>query len=56
MDFRDTSEEDLEVIVVEYDITSHKEGDTTLAGLDINIKHTPLQTLAGHYSKRQGEE
>ena len=26
---RNTSEEDLVVIVVEHDITSHKEGDTT---------------------------
>ena len=30
MDSRTTSEEDLVVIVVEHDITSHKEGDTTL--------------------------
>ena len=30
MDSRNTSEEDLVVIVVEHDITSHKEGDTTI--------------------------
>ena len=35
MESRNTSEEDLVVSVVEHDITSHKEGDTTdeIAGL-----------------------
>ena len=48
-----TSEEDLVVIVVEHDITSHKEGDTTevsLANLKVALQYSACHTIIILYS------
>ena len=51
---RNTSEEDLVVSVVEHDITSHKEGDTTL-GAVIRITTTVLANAETETTQSRGQ-